>query len=190
MEVSMAVKIFIDQGHNPLGFNSGAEGNGLREQDVTYNVGVYLAELLGQDERFEVLTSRTCISQTVGYSNRTSLEERVWRANWWGADYFLSIHTNSSTNPNANGSEIYVYRSRSTSYYMAQDILEQITDQLSLRDRGVKINPDFYVLRNTRMPAMLIELAFITNPEDAQKLANSQRQFAEAIYDGLVEYLF
>ena len=186
----MAIKIFIDQGHNPSGFNSGAEGNGLREQDVTYNVGIYLAQLLRQDDRFEVLTSRTCITQVVGYDNRSSLEERVWRANWWGADWFLSIHTNSSTNPNANGSEIYVYRSRSSAYYMAQDVLAQIVGQLQLNDRGVKINPEFYVLRNTRMPAMLIELAFITNPSDAQKLRNNQRQFAEAIYDGLVDYLF
>ena len=186
----MAVKIFIDQGHNPYGFNSGAEGNGLKEQDVTYNVGIYLAGILRQDERFEVLTSRTCISQVVGYNNRTSLEERVWKANWWGADYFISIHCNSSTNPNANGSEIYVYRSRTRAYYMAEDVLTHIVEQLNLRDRGVKINPDFYVLRKTDMPAMLIELAFITNPEDAQKLATDQQIFAEAIYDGIVEYLF
>ncbi len=186
----MAIKIFIDQGHNPSGFNTGAEGNGLREQDITYNVGVQLAQLLRQDERFEVLTSRTCISQIVGYSNRTSLEERVWRANWWGADWFLSIHTNSSTNPTATGSEIFVYRSQTRAYFMAQDILRQITGQLQLRSRGVKIDPAFYVLRNTNMPALLIELAFITNPSDAQKLANDQAVFAQAIYDGLVEYLF
>ena len=186
----MAIKIFIDQGHNPQGFNTGAEANGLREQDITYNVGVQLAQLLQQDERFDVLTSRTCISQIVGYSNRTSLEERVWRANWWGADYFLSIHCNSSTNPNASGSEIFVYRSHTRAYYMAQEILAQITQQLQLRNRGVKIDPDFYVLRRTDMPAMLIELAFITNASDAQKLANDQTAFAEAIYDGLVNYLF
>ena len=186
----MAIKIFIDQGHNPSGFNAGAEGNGLREQDVTYNVGMYLAELLRRDERFEVLTSRTCITQIVGYSNSTSLEERVWRANWWGADWFLSIHCNSSTNPNASGSEIYVYRSQTQAYFMAQEILQQITEQLQLRNRGVRINPAFYVLRNTRMPAMLIELAFITNTSDAEKLRNDQPIFAQAIYDGLVNYLF
>ena len=61
----MAIKIFIDQGHNPRGFNSGAEANNLREQDITYNVGIRLAEILRQDGRFEVLTSRTCISQIV-----------------------------------------------------------------------------------------------------------------------------
>ena len=186
----MVIKIFIDQGHNPSGFNTGAEGNGLREQDITYNVGIQLAQLLRQDERFEVLTSRTCISQIVGYSNSTSLEERAWRANWWGVDYFLSIHCNSSTNPTATGSEIFVYRSQTRAYFMAQDILQQISEQLQMRKRGVKINPAYYVLRNTNMPALLIELAFITNPSDAQKLENDQALFAQAIYDGLVEYLF
>ena len=73
---------------------------------------------------------------------------------------------------------------------MAQEILTQITQQLQLRNRGVKIDPDFYVLRRTDMPAMLIELAFITNASDAQKLADDQTVFAEAIYDGLVNYLF
>lgn len=186
----MAVKIFIDQGHNPRGFNTGAEANGLKEQDITYNVGIQLAQLLAQDERFEVYASRSCISQIVGYSNRTSLEERVWRANWWGADWFLSIHCNSSTNPNATGSEIFVYRSRTAAYYMAQDILQEIADTLQLKNRGVKVDPDYYVLRKTTMPALLIELAFITNPSDAQKLENDQKLFAQAIYDGLVEYLF
>ncbi|MBQ7284167.1 MAG: N-acetylmuramoyl-L-alanine amidase [Oscillospiraceae bacterium] len=186
----MAIKIYIDQGHNPYGFNSGAEGNGLKEQDITYNVGIYLAEILRRDDRFEVLTSRTCITQVVGFNNNSSLAERVGLANRWGADWFLSIHCNSSTNPNASGSEVYVYRSRSVAWYMAGEILQQITRQLGLRDRGVKINPAFYVLRNTRMPAMLIELAFITNPSDAQKLANDQRLFAQAIYDGIVNYLF
>lgn len=186
----MAIKVFIDQGHNPRGFNSGAEGNGLKEQDVTYNVGIYLAQLLMQDPRFEVLTSRSCISQIVGYNNHTSLEERVWRANWWGADWFLSLHCNSSSNPNANGSEIFVYRSRNKAWYMAEMVLKQITSVLHLSNRGVKINPEFYVLRKTKMPAMLIELAFITNAADAQKLANDQQIFANAIYDGIVNYLF
>ena len=73
---------------------------------------------------------------------------------------------------------------------MAQDILEQITQQLSLRDRGVRIDPEYYVLRRSAMPSLLIELAFITNPSDAEKLKNDQMVFARAIYDGLVEYLF
>ena len=184
----MAVKIFIDQGHNPTGFNTGAEGNGLKEQDITYNVGMILAQLLRQDDRFEVLTSRTCISQIVGYSNRTSLEERVWRANWWGADWFISIHCNSSTNPNASGSEIYVYRGQTRAYFMAENILEQITTQLNLRNRGVRINPEFYVLRKTQMPAVLVEMGFISNAGDAALMNNSPELFAEGIYNGILQY--
>ena len=55
----MAIRIFIDQGHNPSGPNTGAEGNGLNEQDITYTVGLYLAELLCADPRFEVRLSRS-----------------------------------------------------------------------------------------------------------------------------------
>ena len=55
----MAIRIFIDQGHNPSGPNTGAEGNGLIEQEITYTVGLYLAELLSADPRFEVRLSRT-----------------------------------------------------------------------------------------------------------------------------------
>ena len=54
----MAIKIYIDQGHNPQGFNAGAEGNGLREQDVNFSVGLKLYELLQSDDRFEARLSR------------------------------------------------------------------------------------------------------------------------------------
>ncbi|MBQ7054837.1 MAG: N-acetylmuramoyl-L-alanine amidase, partial [Oscillospiraceae bacterium] len=47
----MAIKIYIDQGHNPQGVNAGAEGFGLREQDITYDVGIYLRDILSQDPR-------------------------------------------------------------------------------------------------------------------------------------------
>lgn len=62
----MAIRIFIDQGHNPSGHNAGAEGNGLREQDVTYNVGIYLASLLNDDVRFQARVSRRLRKFTVG----------------------------------------------------------------------------------------------------------------------------
>ena len=64
----MAIRIFIDQGHNPSGPNTGAEGNGLIEQDITYAVGLYLAELLSADPRFEVRLSRTSPGEILGTS--------------------------------------------------------------------------------------------------------------------------
>ena len=120
----MAIKIFIDQGHNPSGPNTGAEGFGLKEQDITYQVGKDLAALLRADERFEVRLSRNTPEERLGTSNATSLAARVRAANAWPADYFVSIHANANTDPAINGTEVYVYRKYTQSYYLAQHILK------------------------------------------------------------------
>ena len=184
----LAIKIFIDQGHNPKNENAGAEGFGLREQDITYNVGMYLADLLREDPRFEVMTSRTTPEEILGTSNSTSLAERVKKANDWRANYFLSIHTNANVSPAVNGTEVYVYQEYTQSYYLAEHILTSIVNQLGTKNNGVRIRPSLYVLKNTNMPAVLIELAYITNEQDAEKLRNDQFQFAQAIYEGLLSY--
>lgn len=184
----MAIKIFIDQGHNPTGSNTGAVGNGLNEADVTYNVGIILNRLLNNNPDFISRASRTTPDTVLGTSNATSLSERVRMANEWGADYFISLHTNSVANPQANGTEVLVYSPRASIYPLAENVLESITDRMGTRDRGVKSDPGLYVLRRTKMPAMLIELAFISNPQDAAKLRDNPYGFAYAIYEGIVDY--
>lgn len=184
----MAIKIFIDQGHNPMGVNAGAEGFGLREQDITYNVGAYLADILASDPNFEVRTSRTSPDQILGTSNSTSLAERVNMANSWPANYFISIHVNANENPAINGSEVYVYQEYSQAYYLAEDILNAITTRVGTKDNGIRVRPSLYVLRRTQMPSVLVELAYITNVNDVEKLRNDQYQFAYAIYEGLLDY--
>ena len=62
------IKIFIDQGHNPTNPNAGAEANGVREQDVTYEVGVRLADLLRANPNFEVRLSRNSPDEQLGTS--------------------------------------------------------------------------------------------------------------------------
>lgn len=185
----MAIKIYIDQGHNPSGYhNSGAQANGLYEQDITYMVGAYLADILDSDPRFLVRTSRNNPYEVLGTDNTTSLRERVYEANTWPADYFLSIHTNASENALQNGSEVYVYSLYSESYYLAQDVLSEIVRRLDTQNNGVFPAPQFYVLKNTYMPSILIELAYITNPSDAYKLETRQYEFAYAIYSGLLNF--
>jgi N-acetylmuramoyl-L-alanine amidase len=184
----LAIRIFIDQGHNPSGPNAGAEGNGLREQDVNFNVGIYLAGLLNDDPRFEARVSRPTPETSLGTSNSTSLQARVNMANSWPADYFISIHCNSNENPNINGSEVYVYRSYTQSYWLAQHILNAVVARVGTRDNGVRLNPSLYVLRKTTMPAVLVELAYLSNTSDAEKLKNDQSGFAWGIYNGLLSY--
>lgn len=184
----MAIKIFIDQGHNPEQVNAGAEGNGLREQDITYNVGIYLDDILNNDPRFEARTSRTSPTEILGYNNTSSLQARVDAANSWPANYFISLHCNASDNPSYNGSEVYVREAYTQAYYLAEYVLNSIVSRVGTRNNGVRINPSLFVLRKTTMPAILVEMGYITNSEDAQKLANDQYQFAYAIYEGLLQY--
>ena len=115
----MAIKIYIDQGHNPESPNAGAERNGLREQDITYRVGQELATLLRQNGNFAVRLSRPTPETQIGTSNASSLSLRVRDANEWGADYFISIHTNASTSPTPSGSEQLVYRTAGFAYRLA-----------------------------------------------------------------------
>jgi len=184
----MAIKIFIDQGHNPSGANTGSEGIGINEDEVTYEVGRYLYNLLNQNSEFEARLSRNTPTEVIGMSNAESLRQRVLMANSWGADYFISIHTNAFQNPSANGSEAFVYSRQGEAYVFAEYILNSIVERLDMNDRGVKIRPSLYVLRRTRMPATLIELGFITNPSDARKLRENPQGFANAMYQGILEY--
>lgn len=185
----LAIKIFIDQGHNPTGYhNAGAVGFGLFEQDITYQVGVYLANLLNADPRFEARLSRPTPSTVLGTNNATSLAERVRLANEWPANYFLSIHGNANVNPAINGTEIYIYQFGTQANWMAQHIMDGIVQYAGTRNNGIRLNQSLYVLRRTTMPSLLIELAYLSNASDAQKLRDNQYQFAYGIYVGIMRY--
>ena len=184
----MAIKIFIDQGHNPTNPNAGAEGNGLREQDLTYEIGIRLAELLAQNGNYEVLVSRPTPETQLGTTNAQSLAARVNEANDWGADYFISLHANASAITSASGSEGYVYSLGGAAQQFAENILAGLSDITGLPNRGVFARPTLYVLRRTKMPATLIELGFITNPGDAALMSENPQLFAQGLYNGINRY--
>ncbi len=185
----MAIKIYIDQGHNPDGANGGAVGNGLREQDITYRVGVALRDLLLQNGNFEVRLSRPTATTSLGTGNTQSLRARTEDANAWGADYFISIHTNAAEDPNARGVEAFSYARNTRAFELGEDIVEELVDATGFPDRGMKVRPGLYVLRKTAMPAVLVELGFITNPEEAALMNSNPGLFARGIYNGILEFL-
>ena len=185
----MAIKIYIDQGHNPRSYNTGAEGNGYFEQDITYRIGIILNGYFKDNPNFEARLSRPTPETILGTSNTTSLTERVREANAWGADLFVSLHTNASVNPTANGAECLIYSYNATeAVAVSEDILEQMTLITGVRDRGIVERPGLYVLRRTAMPATVVEMGFITNTSDAELMANSPNLFALGIYRGILRY--
>jgi len=177
-------KIFVDAGHG--GPDPGAVGNGVTEEYVNLNVARYLAQDL-RNAGYDVMEYRTTPTENVLSDKNADLRNRASMANSWGADYFISIHTNSSTNPSAQGAEAYVYRLGGEAERLGESILESISDRLGSINRGV-MAANFAVLRRTRMPAVLVELGYLTNPTEALNLNSPawQRAVAEAIAVGII----
>ncbi len=184
----MAIRIYIDQGHNPQSPNSGAEGNGYREQDLVYRIGILTQERFLRDPNYEVRVSRPTEATSLGGSNAESLRIRVNEANAWGADLFLSLHANASALESVSGSEGLVYARETEAYRIAEVLLASLNRATGLRNRGIFLRPGLYVLRKTQMPAVLLELGFISNPGDAALMANRPELFADGIYLGVTEY--
>ena len=109
-------------------------------------------------------------------------------ANAWGADYFLSVHTNASESPRAGGTEAFSYARRSAAFRLGEDILASLSRVTGLRNRGMQVRPGLYVLRKTAMPAVLLELGFITNPSEAALMNEQPELFARGIYEGMLAY--
>ncbi|OCA88374.1 N-acetylmuramoyl-L-alanine amidase [Bacillus sp. FJAT-27225] len=182
LSVSIVGKtIMIDPGHG--GTDPGASGNGLVEKEIVLDVANKLNSRLN-DSLSKILMTRT-------EDSFPSLSERVAQANKSGADIFISIHMNAFTTSSANGTETWwndVYAS-ADSRLLAEEIQKELVKALGTRDRGVK-EGDFRVIKETRMPSVLVEMAFISNGTDAGKFkTDAQRQKAsDAIYRGIVNY--
>ena len=181
------MKIFIDPGHNYSAADTGAIGNGLREQDITYFVGSYLAKFLS-DAGFLVKCSRNRLAENVAATLNRSINYRYIQANKFGADYFISLHCDSSPDKNARGAHICVYSKNSTAEKLAGAVIERLIP-LGLGGRSEKIveRKNLGVLKHTNMPAILIEMGFITNPENA-KLMRSPETLARAIFEGICDF--
>ncbi|GEM_PF-2649044 len=168
---SVAIKVAVDAGHG--GSDSGAVGNGLLEKDINLDVALRLADLLDDDSAdtsgggdWDVLLTRSS-------DVFVSLQQRVTLANSFGAASFVSIHSNSFSDPQANGTETYAWAEGTTAAMLRDKIHGEMIAAWGLTDRGTK-TANFYVLVNTSMPASLSEMGFITNPGDAAFLGSAQ----------------
>lgn len=171
------MKVFLNPGHAPNGNpDPGACGFGMRECDAAKAV----ADLV---EKYLVAAG----VEVVGNLQSDSLGEICEAANESGADIFVSIHCNAF-NGTAHGTEVEVYPESTAGASLGNCIQRQIVESLGTTDRGLKERPNLYVLKHTDMPAVLVELAFIDNEEDAALLRNNQDDFARAVARGVTDY--
>ncbi|OSY12249.1 S-layer protein [Bacillus mycoides] len=187
--------IIIDPGHG--GIDSGNPGYYEKESQTVLDVSLRLQKIFEKKTPFTVLFTRTDDTRP-GTSASDSLKKRVEFAQKNNGDIFVSIHGNGTESKNGQGTETFYYESAtargtnpnvSESRLLAEKIQERLVDALGTKDRGVK-KGDLYVIRENTMPAVLAELAFVDNKNDADKIATpEQRQSAaEAIYQGILDY--
>lgn len=193
--------ITIDPGHGGI---DGGTGNkeGLLEKDINLDVGLKLKrELLV--EGFKVVMTREKDESLEGYSNmqgsryRRDLDARRSIINENNSTTYVSIHVNSSPSSKAKGIKIYYYPGSADGKMLA-DSIRQFVD-IHVYDKYLKddtlraeiLSEDYFILRETDVAGVLVEIGFITNPEESKLLQNEvyKRKVAHAIKKGIVGYL-
>lgn len=184
--------ITIDPGHG--GNDAGAIGpTGVMEKTVTLNVALELRKLLEAEGATVIMTrdSDTTVSEKgAKASDIEELGARCDVGNRAGADIFISIHADSFTRPEARGTTGYYYSKGSgAGQKLADCIRRNLVEQLGTPSRGTQ-PCNFYVVKNTDMPATLIELGFISNKDEEKLLGSPEgvRKAAQGILDGIEDY--
>ena len=181
--------ITIDPGHG--GSDSGAVGpNGYTEKEGAFVISQKVASILNQSGAKVVMTRDSDVDvYGPNASARNELQARVDVGNNANSDIFVSIHCNAFVNPAANGTQTFYYGSSYQGQRLAQSIQEKMIEANGLRDRGIS-TCNFYVVKHSYMPAVLIETAFITNYDEEALLSDDEWQttMAKAIAEGINEY--
>lgn len=174
-------KFYLDAGHG--GSDPGAVNDnlGLEEKIAALDICLYLGEILEQQGAL-VYFSR------IDNETYPALTHRATEANSYGADAFISIHLNSAENKAASGIETLVYSLNGTAAKIAEKVQQNMIKATGWKDRGVKARPDLGVLRLTKMPAILCEVGFISNDQEAKELFKkpTQQKLANAIAEGII----
>lgn len=171
--------VVLDAGHG--GANPGATYNGRQEKDDALAMVLAIGPIL-EANGVEVYYTRTSDIYESPY-------QKAMEANNIGADYFVSIHRNSSPYPNQyTGIESLVYNRYSEAARLAYNINTQL-EQIGFVNHGVNERPNLVVLNSTQMPAVLVEVGFINTDADNQLFDERFNDIAQAIADGILETL-
>lgn len=186
--------IVLDAGHG--GIDPGAvSSSGILEKDVVLAIARELERLLSRAGASVIMVRHSdydladSSEDNLLNRKRQDLQARVRIAEEAQADLYLSIHANFYPSPVWYGAQTFYYEGQEASERLARDIQAELVQRLGPNKRQAKAG-DFRVLRDTSMPAALVEVGFLSNPREAALLAapDYQRQVAEAIFAGLCRY--
>jgi N-acetylmuramoyl-L-alanine amidase len=185
-ESLMGKVIVIDPGHG--GTHPGAVANGVREASVNLAVSCKLRDRLLASGTTVILTHSDDTNVAApDVSLAAELQARVDVAKAANADIFVSLHANSDPDTEATGVISFYPTGRPND--LAAAIQKGLLEKTDAMDRGVR-PANFYVLRNSDIPATLIEMGFLTNQTEAGRLMDDsyQTQLADGIYMGIINY--
>lgn len=178
--------IVLDPGHG--GSDPGAIGpNKTQEKTITLAVSQRLKALLENAGAKVVMTRQTDVDVYGPNASATDeLQARVNVGNSNKADVFVSLHINAFSNPAVGGMATYYYQKTGYDAMLAKKIQDNLIKIGDFQDRGIN-SARFYVIKRTKMPAILTELGFISNPDEEKRLNTPQlqQQMAQSIMQGL-----
>ncbi|WP_300625062.1 N-acetylmuramoyl-L-alanine amidase [uncultured Megasphaera sp.] len=180
--------ICIDPGHG--GTDVGAIGKISQEKNITLAISKKIADLLNDAGAKVIMTRTTDVDVYAPYDAAAEeLQARCNIANAAKADAFVSVHIDSFSSADARGVTAYYNSKTPHDYSLAKYIHNQNMQATEFPDRGTR-TANFYVLLHTNMPAVLLELGFISNPTEERALNSEKQQqnFAESIVKGLADY--
>lgn len=177
------VKIFLDPGHGGSDTGWIDETTGLKESDVNLNIALLLEDMLNRRGHTVRLTRETDANVTLKYRTQT--------ANEWNANYYISIHCGSADNITLNGADALIFKRGLCAEGLASSVLRQLLLQTGLKNRGIQTRSSLCVLRLTKMTAIVVEPAFISNPREAALLSDLKfkRRCAQGIADGFTDFI-
>lgn len=180
--------IVIDPGHG--GFDPGKVGiSGENEKDINLKISEKLQEYLEQSGSY-VLVTRAEDKAAASTKNEDMKQRRIL-SNTSEADIMISIHQNSFPQMGVKGAQAFYHNSSKEGKYLAECIQQAIKEVADPTNKRVaKANTDYYVLRTTEIPAVIVECGFLSNKEEEQKLNTEeyQEKIAWAIYVGIINY--
>lgn len=178
-DIMAQYKIAVDAGHG--GSDYGATYNGRAEKDDNLKLALAVGDIL-EKNGIDVIYTRTTDEYETPFKKATD-------ANDAKADYFVSIHRNSSPMPNQyTGVETLVYNNSGIKSQMAANINSEL-EKAGFKNLGITERPNLVVLKRTKMPAVLVEAGFINNDKDNETFDKNFNQIANGIADGILKTL-